>query len=225
MSELSLVIADDHPIFLEGMCTLIEIKYPEIRILARANDGLETVEAVREFNPDVLLMDIRMPKLNGLEATRILRGENRTLCIVLLTTFEERGLIEEAIESGANGYLLKQDSIDEVVKSLKAAMNGGLLFPRRIEESPKPCPMTAGQGAGSSNREMAVRRPSPLSDISPREYEVFTLMARNYSNEMIARELFISERTVRNYVSKIYEITGMHNRSQLIIWAVKNKIL
>ncbi len=214
MDRIRLVIADDHPIFLQGISMLIQIKYPEIHVLAAVTDGRKAVDAVRRFIPEVLLMDIKMPGMNGIDATRLLRREFAKLCIILLTTFDETGLITEAIENGANGYLLKHVSIDEVVHGMKKVIRGDSIFPaQEAREADR-----IGPEAEPSGR-------TGLGDASPREREVFRLMIRNYSNEMIARELFISDHTVRNYVSKIYEITGMQNRSQLIIWALKNKIL
>jgi DNA-binding NarL/FixJ family response regulator len=213
MDEISLVIADDHPIFRQGICMLIEMKYPEIRTLAAVADGREAVEAVRRLSPDVLLMDVKMPVMSGMEAARLLRAEGRRLRIVLLTTFDEEGLVAEAMACGADGYLLKHESIDEVVQGLKKAITGERLFPAPEPADPRPA------------QAPAPRHQTVLREASPREYEVFRLMIRNYSNEMIARELFISEHTVRNYVSKVYELTGMHNRSQLIIWALKNRAL
>jgi DNA-binding NarL/FixJ family response regulator len=214
MERTRLVIADDHPIFLQGICMLIEIKYPEISVCAAVSDGHAAVDAVRRFSPDVLLMDIKMPGLSGIEAARLLRKELPALCILLLTTFDEPGLITEAIQSGANGYLLKHVSIDEVIQGMKRLLRGGSVFP-------------APEDGGTDARQPPVspRSPAALGGASPRENEIFRLMIRNYSNEMIARELFLSDHTVRNYVSKIYELTGMHNRSQLIIWALKNQML
>jgi DNA-binding NarL/FixJ family response regulator len=214
MERTRLVIADDHPIFLQGIGMLIEIKYPEITVCAAVSDGRTAVDAVRRFSPDVLLMDIKMPGLSGIEAARLLRNEFPALCILLLTTFDEPGLITEAMQSGANGYLLKHVSIDEVIKGMKRVLKGDSVFP--VPE----------EGGRDPREAVSAPRTQPaLGDASPREYEVFRLMVRNYSNEMIARELFLSEHTVRNYVSKVYELTGMHNRSQLIIWALKNKML
>ena len=227
MSSYRILIADDHPIFLNGICRLIELKYPEIEIVATASNGQIAVEKTRLFNPDVLVIDIRMPVMDGISAIKIIKSENPQQKIIILTTFDEQDLISSALGSGANAYLLKESSIDDVVDSIReVCASDKVLMPESFRANKENHHILLGhrneQNTEDESNEDEVQALHPLSH---RELEVLKLMAMNYSNEMIGEALSISQNTVRNYVSKIYEITRKENRSKLILWAMKIDLL
>jgi len=249
MTTIRMVVADDHPIFLDGLCQLIKSRHPEIEIVGSAEDGRQALDRTRELRPDVLLLDIRMPKMSGIEVAEILKQELPELKIVMLTTFNEQPLLEGAMKAKADGFMLKESSVDDVAEAIHLVMRGNILLPSKTARGTDPVVLlrTGGDPAATAPDPDATTSFDPdaripatvygesdesrnedrrvLDELTEREREVFQLIVRNYGNKMIARELLISERTVRNYVSKIYEITGKHNRSSLIIWAMKRGLI
>ncbi len=218
MDKITLIVADDHPIFLEGLCTLISMKYPEIEILGQGKNGLEAVELVRKHNPQAALLDIRMPEMDGLDAACAIRVFNKKVKLVMLTTFNESDLISKLLNAGINGYILKERPIPEVVENIKSIMKGNMVLTQKV----------ADHLFEDKRKDASIPRFDKtshlLKNLSSREKEVLSLILANYRNQTIAEKLFLSERTVRNYVSKIYEVIGVHNRESLNLWALENNL-
>jgi two-component system response regulator DegU len=217
--RIRVLIADDHPIFLEGLCTLLSMKFPEIEVVAAVSNGGEAVEKVHVLNPDIVLMDIRMPDMDGIEATRQMRENHSDLKIIMLTTFDERNLVEDSLASGASGYILKETSVDELVSYIKIVHAGNVLMTERATQIIKVNPGAEIKRAISESSELGPDERRQLSLLKKRELDVLSLLIAGRSNKMIADTLFVSEHTVRNYVSRIYHTIGVHDRFSLMSWA------
>lgn len=210
MSRIRLLIADDHPVFLGGLRMLLELKGEGIEVVATARDGAEALERLRETPVDVALLDIVMPGMDGVEVARRIREEHPATRVLMLTTFDDRKLISESLRGGALGYLLKDAPVEKIVQAIRTVHRGDLYISPRA--------------AVSLVDEEGAERPVPeeqrlIDSLSTREQQVFYLLAHGKENLRIAEDLHLSERTVRNYVSRIYEVIGVHNRAQALLWA------
>jgi NarL family two-component system response regulator LiaR len=214
VGTIRLLIADDHPLFLEGLCAVLPFKDPDLEVVGTAVDGAEAVEKARELRPDIVLLDIKMPRMSGVEAAReILRSDPNTR-IIMLTTFDDRELIVDAMEAGAKGFLLKDTPTSQIIQGIHAVHDGQVLM---------------SEAAAAKLRWGHSAQPSPqpkeLAEMSSSERAVLRLMAEGKDNEQIAAALKLSEKTVRNYVSLIYDILGVNNRTQAVLWALNNGIV
>ena len=223
MDTIRLMLVDDHPIFLEGLTTLIRLEYPEIEVVGSFTDAGSAIENAVELVPDIVLMDIRMPGIDGVEATRRLRDLMPDIRIVVLTTFKDTDLIQSALAAGVKGYILKETPVAAVIENLKSVYHGNVLLPDEF----------ARQVAWEAQERRHVDPPRPLAAdqlppeaqlLTSREQEVLQLMLGNYSNSMMSESLCISERTVRNYVSRVYDSLGVHDRAGLLMWAIDNHL-
>ncbi len=202
---LRVVIADDQELIRAGFKALLEGR--GIHVVAQAGDGIEAVEIVRHTHPDVVLMDIRMPRLDGVEATRRLSEYK----VLIVTTYELDEYVVEALRAGAAGFILKDTPPDQLVEAIRIVAAGdGLLAPsvtrRLLAQVVTRLP---------SQRD----RPPELDELTAREHEILLLIARGYSNAEIASELFLSELTVKSHVSHLLGKLGLRDRVQAVILA------
>jgi DNA-binding NarL/FixJ family response regulator len=211
---IRVVIADDQGMVRAGLRSLLE-NQPDISVVAEASDGEEAVAAVRRANPDVVLMDIRMPEVDGLEATRRLVGHQVPARVLVLTTFDLDEYVFDALRAGASGFLLKDAPAEDLVTAVRVLARGdALLAPavtRRVIESFATLP----------NPPEAV----DLGTLSPREVEVLRLLARGRSNAEIATELVVSEATAKTHVSSILAKLGLRDRVQAVIYAYESAVV
>lgn len=244
MSTIRVILADDHPALLEGLGTVLEVKYPEIEVVGAVSDGAEAVRLAEELGPDIVLMDIKMPRVSGTEATRQIKRRLPNTRVVMLTTFDDRELISDAMNAGANGYILKETPIDAIAKAIKAAHEGNVLISEKVIEklaSGEPLESRDATGAAGLSRANAggqtgegnPRRETPnvhgrivgsLGELTKREGEIYRLMVHGMTNSEIAATLNIREKTVRNHVHRIYDIIGVHNRTQAVLWGMEHGI-
>jgi DNA-binding NarL/FixJ family response regulator len=198
---IRVLIADDHAVVRDGLARLLG-SVPDIEVVAAAGDGDQAVELVREHRPDVILMDLRMPGMDGSEATRRLLELEPATHVVILTSFSERDEILSALDAGAIGYLLKDAEPDELIRGVRAAAQG---------DSPL-APKAARTLIGSRNV-------GPSHQLTDREREVLQLVARGLPNKLIARELGISEKTVKAHLTTVFQRIGVTDRVQAAMWA------
>ena len=225
MSTIRVLLADDHPALLEGLSTVLKVQYANIEVVGTAADGDEAVDLARDNSPDIVLMDIKMPGMSGTEATGQIKRRWPSVKVLMLTTFDDRELIADAMKAGANGYLLKETPIADIVKAIEAVHEGNVLISEKIMEKLTAEPKTTG-----SKTLLGARRPAALEDATPealidltkREREIYSLMVRGLTNQDIADELDIREKTVRNHVHRIYDIIGVHNRTQAVLWGMEH---
>jgi DNA-binding NarL/FixJ family response regulator len=205
---MRVLIADDHPLFREGMRGRLD-RVGDITVVGEAASGDEAVELARELEPHVILMDIKMPGLNGIEATREIRQTSPAVGVLVLTMFEDDDSVFAAMRAGAKGYLLKDPGGEEVVYAIRAVASGEAVFGSGVAERII--------GFFSGPRPATPRRAFP--ELTEREEEVLSLVARGKSNQEIARQLFVSLKTVRNHVSNILVKLQVADRAQAVIRA------
>jgi len=215
--DIRVMICDDHALFRRGLIMVLEAE-DDIAVVAEAEDGEDAVEKAVEFVPDVVLMDVRMPGVDGIEATRRIAEKVPTAKILMLTVSDEEEDLYEAIKAGATGYLLKEVSIEEVAPAARAVVAGQSLI------SPSMASKLLGEFSNLAKR--AEERSSvPAPRLTDRELEVLRLVAQGKSNREIAGDLYISENTVKNHVRNILEKLHLHTRMEAVMYAVREKLL
>ncbi len=212
--SISVVIADDQELVRTGLAMILDAQ-PDIEVLGQAVNGRQAVEMARALRPDVCLFDIRMPEMDGLEATRLLAGPDVAdpMAIVIITTFDLDEYVFSALRAGASGFMLKDTPPEQLVEAIHVVARGdALLSPtitkRVIEEFIRRPPST-----------IAVERPAKLEELTARELEVLGYMARGLSNAEIATDLFVSETTVKTHVARILMKLGLRDRVQAVVFA------
>ena len=208
MDPIRVLIADDHPLYRDGMRGLLDSE-PSTEVLGEASSGEEAIELAEALQPDVILMDIKMPGINGIEASREILNTNPQAGILMVTMFEDDDSLFAAMRAGARGYLLKDSRGEEVVHAIRAVADGEAIF-----------------GPGIAKRLInyfSALNPSVpprvFPELTDREEEVLTFVARGHSNEEIAQQLFLSLKTVRNHVSHIFLKLQVADRAQAVIRA------
>ena len=204
---IRVIIADDHPLVREALQGLLE-SAEDIAVAGTAADGQDAVALALELSPDVALMDLEMPGVDGIEAIRRLRDEGSPARIVVLTTFSDRERILGALDAGALGYMLKDAEPEEIIRGVRAAARG---------ESP-----LAPRAAQELISERAQTRTE--IELSPREREVLALVAEGLPNKLIARRLEISERTVKAHLTSVFAQIGVTDRTQAALWAQRHRV-
>jgi DNA-binding NarL/FixJ family response regulator len=199
---IRVLIADDHGVVRDGLAGVIAAQ-PDLEVVATVENGAEAVESCRNSAPDVVLMDLEMPVLDGIAATRIICEESPGATVLVLTSFSDLRRINAALSSGAAGYLLKDASAEEVLRGIRAAAAGGAPL------DPQAARLLLE----------AKDAPDPLEGISPREREVLALLLDGLPNKLIAQRLGISEKTVKTHLTNVFRQIGVTDRVQAVLWA------
>lgn len=207
MRKIRVLIADDQEDLANELKSVLETDR-ELEVSGLAFDGFDALEKMPVFKPDVVLMDIRMPNMNGVVATRRIKEEYPNVKVVVLTTFDDSDYILNAINNGASGYLLKDISSAALISAIKNAYDGDTILPSKIARR-----ITDAATRVAENREMKLARAFSLSD---REVEIALMMYEGFTNRQISAALKLSEGTTRNYVSAIYVKTGSENRAEAV---------
>ena len=213
---IRVVIADDQVMIRDGLATLLA-SAPDIEVVGQAGDGLEAVELCAELGPDVVVMDIRMPRLDGLAATaRIATDDKKSPKVLVLTTFDLDEYVYEALGAGASGFLLKDASAGDLINAVRVVASGEALLAPSI---------TRRLISDFARRRRHERPRSDLVDVlTPRELDVLRLIARGLSNAEIAGELFLSEQTVKTHVGHVLSKLGLRDRTQAVVFYYENGI-
>ena len=208
---IRVMLVDDHDMVRRGLATFLKVK-PDLQLVGEASNGLEALEVCRQVRPDVILMDLVMPEMDGAKATQAIRRSWPEIQVVALTSFQEKDLIREALKAGAIGYLLKNVTVDELSAAIHAAKAGqSTLAPEAVQALLQP---------------HQVKQPSvPDYSLTKREMEVLKLLVDGLNNREIAEQLFISRATAKAHVSHILEKMNVSNRAEAIVLALRQDII
>jgi DNA-binding NarL/FixJ family response regulator len=216
---IRLVIADDIPLFREMLVHTLE-EEDDIDIVAHASNGVEAVEACRQHRPHIILLDVEMPKMNGVEATRRIRLESPTTRVVILTAYEDDRLILELIQAGATGYLVKDTHVDEVVRAIRVAHDGeSLIQPRVAQKILRMMSSMPAQEAPAQTPAVDIKE--KLERLTAREREVLEGMARGLNNKELAEAFCIGHTTVKTHVNRMMQKLELRDRVEAVLFAVQ----
>ncbi len=212
MEQIKILIADDHPVVREGLFAMLS-RQPDFKVIGEAKDGVEVVEMARRLEPDVVLMDLRMPGIDGVEAMRQIRSTNPDIKFIILTTYSDDEYIFSGIEAGARAYLLKDAPREELFKAIRAVHKGESLIQ----------PVVASR---LIDRFAELSRKAPSGEqLTERELEILQLMAKGAANKEISAQLSISESTVKTHISNIFQKLGVNDRTEAVTEALRRGII
>jgi DNA-binding NarL/FixJ family response regulator len=221
-SKIRIVVADDHPIFRDGLCKLLALE-EDFDVVAQASDGRQVIDVLQQHEPDVLLLDLKMPGLDGLGTLQRLQAAKNKTRVIVLTASDDKNEFVQAMKLGTSGIVLKQTATELLIKSIRKVHAGEIWLDSHTtaavirqfvanDEAPMP------QQASSSVRE---RERSPLSQ---REREIVALVAQGFKNKEMAEKMFISEQTVKNHLHNIFDKLGVSDRLELALYAIHNNL-
>ncbi|HEK9102798.1 TPA: response regulator transcription factor [Bacillus pseudomycoides] len=212
---IRIMIVDDQSLIRDGLAMLLNLR-PELEVVGTANDGDEVVQRAEQLQPEIILMDIRMPRTNGVEGTRLIRERFPNMKVLMLTTFNDSELIFEALEQGASGYLLKDMETDVIVQAILTVHGGGAVLPQDITaQIVKELKRTKVMDISEQNQ------PKQMEQLTEREIDVLRELGFGLNNKEIAEKLFITEGTVKNHVSNVISKLELRDRTQAAIYAVR----
>jgi DNA-binding NarL/FixJ family response regulator len=214
-NPIRIVLADDHEIFRDGFKAMLK-KQPSVELIGEASDGEELIEITRQLRPDVVVTDIKMPKMDGLQATKILSAEFPNIGIIALSMIDEETLIIDMLEAGAKGYLLKNAHKTEIIEAIKAVNNDHVYY----------CDGTSAKLTKmiAKSDKIPFNRRAPKLELSQKEIDVIQLVCEEMTNKEIADRLNLSIRTIEGYRDRILEKIGARNSAGIVVYAIRNKI-
>jgi DNA-binding NarL/FixJ family response regulator len=224
-AKIRIVVADDHPIFRDGLCKLLALE-EDFEVVAQAQDGRQVLEVLQQYEPDILLLDLKMPGLDGLGTLQRLQAVKNKTRVIVLTASDDKNEFVQAMRLGTSGIVLKQTATELLIKSIRKVHAGEIWLDSHTtaavirqfvaaDEPPPPPLAPASQGQG---RE---RERSPLSQ---REREIVALVAQGFKNKEMAEKMFISEQTVKNHLHNIFDKLGVSDRLELALYAIHNNL-
>src|SRR6202166_4996071 len=215
-ATIRIVLADDHPIVRDGLKKLLLLE-DDFEVVGEAGDGREVIEKVQALDPDVLLLDLRMPNLDGLSALQALQQTNKRTRVIVLTASEDKNEFVQAMKLGCSGIVLKQTAPDLIVKSIRKVNSGEIWLDSHTTAAVMRQFQTGQEASGNSQGARKGRGRSPLS---AREREIVALVAQGYKNKEMAEKMFISEQTVKNHLHNIFDKLGVSDRLNLSVYAI-----
>jgi NarL family two-component system response regulator LiaR len=215
MNKIKVIIADDHALFREGTLSIINHE-KDMEVVGEASDGDETIKLVSKLQPQVVLMDIAMPRVNGIEATRLIKADFPATAVLILTAYDNDQYISALLEAGAAGYLLKNVSGADLVNAIRAVYAGEAILHPAIAKK-------VFSRLGSSGRETDTSK--QLDELSEREMEILKLAAKGMSNQDIAAQLYLSRRTIQAHLANIFRKLDVGSRTEAVLLALKKNWL
>ena len=218
-ATIRLLIADDHPIVRDGLKKLLLLE-DDFEVVGEAGDGREVLEKVRELDPHVLLLDLRMPNLDGLGALQALTQSNKRTRVIVLTASEDKNEFVQAMKMGCSGIVLKQTAPDLIVKSIRKVHSGEIWLDSHTTAAVMRQFSTGLEGNGSGSAQNGNGKGRERSPLSTREREIVAYVAQGYKNREMAEKMFISEQTVKNHLHNIFDKLGVSDRLELALYAI-----
>ena len=213
-APLRLLVADDQQLFASGLAAML-VQEPSVEVVGIASDGEEAVELFRRNCPDVVLMDIKMPKMTGIAATKLMKAERPDVKVILLTIYDQDKFVFEGLKAGANGYLLKDSELDQIMTGIRAVVGGDYSL----------SPNIANQVIRTFTTLSSEVKTAPYQRLTDRQFAVLNLIAQGKANKEIAVELGLSEKTVRNHISSIYQKLHICGRAEAVLYALHHGLL
>src|SRR6476659_5094832 len=224
-SKIRIVVADDHPIFRDGLCRLLALE-EDFEVVAQAQDGRQVLDVLQQHEPDILLLDLKMPGLDGLATLQRLQIAKNKTRVIVLTASDDKNEFVQAMKLGTSGIVLKQTATELLIKSIRKVHAGEIWLDSHTtaavirqfvanDEAPPPAPQMAPQ------QQPRERERSPLSQ---REREIVALVAQGFKNKEMAEKMFISEQTVKNHLHNIFDKLGVSDRLELALYAIHNNL-
>ncbi|MBZ5585147.1 MAG: response regulator transcription factor [Acidobacteriia bacterium] len=223
-SKIRIVVADDHPIFRDGLCKLLALE-EDFEVVAQAQDGRQVLDVLQQFDPDILLLDLKMPGLDGLATLQRLQGSKNKTRVIVLTASDDKNEFVQAMKLGTSGIVLKQTATELLIKSIRKVHAGEIwldshttaaVIRQFVAADEPPAPAAPSQQQPPRDRER-----SPLSQ---REREIVALVAQGFKNKEMAEKMFISEQTVKNHLHNIFDKLGVSDRLELALYAIHNNL-
>ncbi|MDD4876378.1 MAG: response regulator transcription factor [Dehalococcoidales bacterium] len=209
MSKIRLLIADDHPAFLEGLSRLLADE-KDLECIAKSEDGVQAVQLAKELQPDVAVIDVSMPNLNGIEAIKKIKTVSPGTVVLMISAFDYESYILASLQAGAAGYMLKTRPLHEIIGAIRLVYSGDRVLDTKVAD--KVVSYLRNDGRGDT---------SGTEYLHSRELEIIRLTAEGLSNKKIANELYISERTVQTHLVNIFRKLGVNSRTQAVLYALK----
>ena len=213
MTDITILIADDHPIFRRGLRQIIELE-SGLNVVGEADDGEAAYEKIRQLGPDVIILDVNMPKVDGFELARMIRDRNLQVAVIFLTMYRDEEMFNEALDLGARGYVLKSSALTDIVDCVRAVASGQHYI----------SPALSSFLLNRRDRSTSFARSKPsIRDLTPTELRILRLIAESKTSKEIAAELFISYRTVENHRANICQKLDLHGSNALVKFALEHK--
>ena len=213
MKKIRVILADDHVVLRSGLKLLLDAQ-ADIEVVGEASNGAEAINKTAELKPDVLLLDITMPNIGGVDALRVIKEKTPSVSIVILTMHESEGYLLEALKAGASGYVLKKVADNELINAIKAVYSGEVIVPSSLTKS-----VVKEMISGGISREES--GDADQKRLSQREFEVLTMVAQGYTNQQLANRLYLSVKTVETYKARVMEKLNLHSRVELVRYALQ----
>lgn len=210
MVQINVLLADDHMMVREGIHQILELE-DNICVVGEAGNGIECIDAIYKLKPDVVILDINMPKMDGLSVLKTVRDKKIECKIIVLTFYNDIGIVQDAVKSGANGYILKESDSTLLIKAINIVISGG----RYIQPSV----------AAMLRQSKFIEQQSAVDMLTKRELEIIKLLVGGLYNKEIAHNLNISEKTVKNHISSIFKKINVSDRTQAAVYAIKNNLV
>ncbi len=223
-SKIRIVVADDHPIFRDGLCRLLALE-PDFEVVAQAQDGRQVLDVLQQYEPDILLLDLKMPGLDGLATLQRLQSGKHKTRVIVLTASEDKNEFVQAMKLGTCGIVLKQSATDLLIKSIRKVNAGEIWLDSHTTAAvmrqfatgaDEPVIGTGAPPSGGRERERSL--------LSQREREIVALVAQGFKNKEMAEKMFISEQTVKNHLHNIFDKLGVSDRLELALYAIHNNL-
>jgi DNA-binding NarL/FixJ family response regulator len=215
MNTINLILADDHAVVRAGTRQLLE-RQPDLRVVGEAADGEEAVRLAKELKPHVVVMDVRMPKMSGVEATRRIKQELPEVAVLVLTAHDDDEYVFALLQAGANGYLLKTAEMEELVKAIRAVAAGQSALDPVVTGK-----VVAQFASGRSLPDVLANVKDEYEGLTEREMEILRLVGKGLTNKDIGQQLYISDRTVQAHLSNIFSKLGVNSRTEAVMYAVR----